>query len=608
MSDWVYEEEFGIRDGFRWSPDGAPYRLLAVRHDRRRHLPADQQHRLALSRAPSRSSTRRPAPPTPPCGRRGEHRAAGRRPGSRLPGDPREDYIAAHGVGRSATVVVQRMNRLQNHERPAPGERGHGRHAHRHRPRPPGLGRRGRRGPPGSKGNSEFLWPSERDGWRHVYPCRATAPATALVTPGSTRTSSDVLGVDETGGWLYYPPRRTTRPSIPLPDPPRRDRRRRARDARRAAGSHALRHLARRELGLPHVVRFDTPPVIELVSLPATRWCGPSPTTRAGGEGRGRSCSRRSSSSASTSAAAWTLDGWMLKPPDFDPDKKYPVLVARLRRAGGPDGARSLGRQHRALAPGARRRRATWWRAWTTAARRRRKGARLAQGRLRAGRRSSRRRSRPRPCGRSAARGPTWTPTASRSGAGAAAARSRCNAMFRYPDVYQVGMARRAGAGPAALRHDLPGALHGPAAGQRRGLPRRLADQLRRGAQGHLLIVHGSGDDNVHYQGTERLLNQLVVLDKRLTSWSTPTGPTHLRRQGHVAAHLFAADPVSHAEPAGRPALRGDAVREFLLSLRGGPTGPTKQSRAGLLRPQGGLAMTEMGSPFNRLGNSPRSR
>ena len=22
MSDWVYEEEFGLRDGFRWSPDG----------------------------------------------------------------------------------------------------------------------------------------------------------------------------------------------------------------------------------------------------------------------------------------------------------------------------------------------------------------------------------------------------------------------------------------------------------------------------------------------------------------------------------------------------------------------------------------------------------
>ncbi len=32
-SDWVNEEEFGIRDGFRWSPDSAVHRLLAVRYD-----------------------------------------------------------------------------------------------------------------------------------------------------------------------------------------------------------------------------------------------------------------------------------------------------------------------------------------------------------------------------------------------------------------------------------------------------------------------------------------------------------------------------------------------------------------------------------------------
>ncbi len=48
-TDWVYEEELGVRDGFRWSPDGRRDRLLAVRHDRRRHLHAHQHHRHALS-------------------------------------------------------------------------------------------------------------------------------------------------------------------------------------------------------------------------------------------------------------------------------------------------------------------------------------------------------------------------------------------------------------------------------------------------------------------------------------------------------------------------------------------------------------------------------
>ena len=34
------------------------------------------------------------------------------------------------------------------------------------------------------------------------------------------------------------------------------------------------------------------------------------------------------------------------------------------------------------------------------------------------------------------------------------------------------------------------------------------------GLRGALLIVHGSGDDNVHYQGAERLVNRLVQLNK----------------------------------------------------------------------------------------------
>ena len=34
------------------------------------------------------------------------------------------------------------------------------------------------------------------------------------------------------------------------------------------------------------------------------------------------------------------------------------------------------------------------------------------------------------------------------------------------------------------------------------------------GLRGHLLVVHGSGDDNVHFQGTQRLLNRLIALGK----------------------------------------------------------------------------------------------
>ena len=42
------------------------------------------------------------------------------------------------------------------------------------------------------------------------------------------------------------------------------------------------------------------------------------------------------------------------------------------------------------------------------------------------------------------------------------------------------------------------------------------------GLRGDLLVVHGTGDDNVHYQGTEQLVNALVAAGKRLFRSTSP--------------------------------------------------------------------------------------
>ena len=44
----------------------------------------------------------------------------------------------------------------------------------------------------------------------------------------------------------------------------------------------------------------------------------------------------------------------------------------------------------------------------------------------------------------------------------------------------------------------------------KRGSPINFAEGLK----GKLLVIHGTGDDNVHYQGTELLINRLVALGK----------------------------------------------------------------------------------------------
>ena len=42
------------------------------------------------------------------------------------------------------------------------------------------------------------------------------------------------------------------------------------------------------------------------------------------------------------------------------------------------------------------------------------------------------------------------------------------------------------------------------------------------GLKGHLLLVHGSGDDNVHFQGSQRMLNNLIALNKSVDFMEYP--------------------------------------------------------------------------------------
>jgi dipeptidyl-peptidase-4 len=59
------------------------------------------------------------------------------------------------------------------------------------------------------------------------------------------------------------------------------------------------------------------------------------------------------------------------------------------------------------------------------------------------------------------------------------------------------------------------------------------------GLQGRLLLVHGSGDDNVHFQGSEKLVNRLVALEKPFEFMDYPNR-THAIREGEgTSLHLY---------------------------------------------------------------------
>ncbi|HVJ69235.1 MAG TPA: prolyl oligopeptidase family serine peptidase, partial [Caulifigura sp.] len=99
---------------------------------------------------------------------------------------------------------------------------------------------------------------------------------------------------------------------------------------------------------------------------------------------------------------------------------------------------------------------------------------------------------------------------------------STLHALFRFPDVYAMGMAV-AGVPNQRLYDSIyqeryMGAPGENSDGYRRGSPINHVAGLK----GKLLIVHGTGDDNVHYQGTEALINELIANNKPFTMMAYP--------------------------------------------------------------------------------------
>jgi dipeptidyl-peptidase 4 len=509
-TDWVYEEEFGLRDAFRWSPDGR--RIAYLQFDMsgvRDYLLIDDTDSLYSFVTPIQYPK---AGETNSAVRVGVVSAAGG-PTTwiRLDGDPRQMYVPAFEWSGASDLFIQHLNRHQNHNELLLADAASG--ATRtvlvdadsawvdvdHDVRWIDAGRR-------------FLWESERDGWRHVYSVSRDGSDIRLVTPGAYDVVS-VAGVDEANGSLYViasptsPTRRylyrvslaaPAAPQLVSPDEP---------------GTHGYAVSPSGQWAIHTFSSFDVPPTVDVVALPSHRVArtlvdnAPLKAKVARIVG-----SRPVEFFRVESTNGVALDGWMIRPTHFDSTKRYPVLVnvygepASQTVADRWGGAGGL--WHRMIADlgyivvsfdnhGTPAPRGRAWRKSIYGA----IGPLASQEQADAMKALLRARSYLDP-----SRVAIW----GWSGGGS----STLNAMFRHPDVYQVGMA----VAPVPDQR-----LYDSIYEERYvGLPQEHPERYQisspinfaEGLRGKLLVVHGSGDDNVHYQGTERLVNRLVALDK----------------------------------------------------------------------------------------------
>lgn len=112
------------------------------------------------------------------------------------------------------------------------------------------------------------------------------------------------------------------------------------------------------------------------------------------------------------------------------------------------------------------------------------------------------------------------------------------NCMFRYPEIYKTGISVASVPDQklydATYQERYMGLPETNALGYRDGSPINYAKDLK----GNLMIIHGTGDDNVHYQGFELLVNELIKNNKLFTMMSYPMRTHSISEGENTSLHL----------------------------------------------------------------------
>lgn len=549
-SDWVYEEEFFVRDGFRWSPDGqriaywqfdtspekrfaliysvgAPYKIVS-------QIPYPQYGVYPLVK-----QIPYPQPGTPNASVRvGVIQASGGETRwMQAPGDPASDYIARmEWAGDSNTLVLQHLNRLQNSNDVLLADANSG------------VARQIYRDQDAAwvdvvddlqwlHNGKDFLWVSEQDGWRHAYVISRDGSQVRVATAEKLDVT-EIVGVTPSEEWLYYiasPANATQRYLY-------RSRLDGTGGAQRLTpenqpGTHSYQVSPDFQWAFHTNSTFDSPPVADLVQFSDQHVARVLESNSKLREDLKNVLARPTEFIHVDIGQGVQLDAWMMKPKGFDSSKKYPVLVFVYGEPAGQTVLDAWDSEtelfHRALAEkgylivsidnrGTPAPRGRAWRKVVYGS----VGVLSSEDQVKALKALESRNS-----FIDSNRVAVW----GWSGGGT----NTLNLMFRSPEVYKVGMS----VAPVPDQR-----LYDTIYQERyMGLPQDNPDGYRSGSainfaeglRGNLLVVHSPGDDNVHFQGTELLINRLVELGKPFDFMEYP-GRTHSLAEGKgTHFHLY---------------------------------------------------------------------
>lgn len=541
--DWAYEEEFGCRDGFRWSPDSKNIAYWQIDAKNIRDF-------LMINNTDSIYSFTIPveypkAGQDPSLCRVGVVNLATKKTSwMKVPGDPVQHYIPRmEWIPGTNRLIIQQLNRKQNTSKLMVLQAATGQASTIFTETDNTWVDVKSSWDDGDitgwdwlNNGQSFLWLSEKDGWRHIYEINTASGKEKLLTTGDY----DVINLcqyNETEGQLYflaspgdatgqYLYRTGLSGGTPEAVTPKKEQ----------PGTHKYEISPNCKIAGHSYESHRLSPALEFVSLPGHK----SLTGKDFAAEAAKAAAKPDNTTyfQVTTADGITLDAWMTKPYNFDSTKKYPVVFYVYGEPASFKITDSWGATNNFLYDGDMSKDGYIYISLDN------RGTPAPKGR-------QWRKSIYRKVGLLNARDQAMgakeilkLPYVDKdrvavwgwSGGGS----MTLNLLFQYPEIYKTGIAI------AAVANELT--YDNIYQERYMGLPQENREDFIAGSpithaknlQGKLLYIHGTGDDNVHYQNAEMLINELIKHKKIFQMMAYPNRTHGIYEGEGTSEHLSA--------------------------------------------------------------------
>jgi dipeptidyl-peptidase-4 len=514
--DWVYEEELDCRDGFRWSPDGQHIAYWQIDANKiRDYLMLNTTDSLYPFVVPVEYPTVGEAPSPYKIGV--IDLSSGSTKWMDIPGDPRQTYLPRmEWAANSGELILQQLNRKQNDSKILFCDIATGHSAQIYEEQDSafieckGAWQDGViAGWDWLNGGKEFLWVTEKDGWRHIYRVSRGGKKETLVTRGNYDIITVSL-IDEKNNYVYfvaspdnatqkylYRTRLDGKGKLEKVTPPDQ------------MGTHEYDISPNAQYALHSFSNANTEETQDWVNLATRKTLAKAAET---GGRRSLPVKNKVEFFKVRTAEGVEMDGWMVRPKNFDSTKKYPVVFYVYGEPAAQTVEDRYGTGFDFLYAGDmaadgyvyvsldnRGTPAPKGREW-------RKSIYRHIGRLNIRDQAM--------AAREILKWPFVDTSRIAVWGWSGGAASTLNLLFQYPDIYKTGIAVAAITDQVTYDNIYEERYMGLVTENPGDYVAASPLTYAKNLKGNLLYIHGTGDDNVHYKNAELLLNALIKYNK----------------------------------------------------------------------------------------------